>query len=50
VLTVPPPVPTLALACFAAAQSLHGSGYIAAFVGGLIFGRVTVDFRKIGVS
>lgn len=32
------PVVTLALACFATAQSLHGSGYIAAFVGGLLFG------------
>jgi len=32
------PVVTLALACFATAQTLHGSGYIAAFVGGLIFG------------
>ena len=30
----------LALACFAIAQSLHGSGYIAAFVGGLLFGRL----------
>ncbi len=30
----------LALACFATAQSLHGSGYIAAFVGGLLFGRL----------
>lgn len=29
----------LALACFAAAQTLHGSGYIAAFVGGLLFGH-----------
>jgi NhaP-type Na+/H+ or K+/H+ antiporter len=28
----------LALGCFAVAQSLHGSGYIAAFVGGLLFG------------
>jgi len=28
----------LALACFATAQSLHGSGYIAAFAGGLLFG------------
>jgi NhaP-type Na+/H+ or K+/H+ antiporter len=28
----------LAIACFTVAQSLHGSGYIAAFVGGLIFG------------
>ena len=31
---------SLALACFATAQSLHGSGYIAAFVGGLLFGRL----------
>jgi len=28
----------LAIACFAVAQSLHGSGYIAAFTGGLLFG------------
>jgi NhaP-type Na+/H+ or K+/H+ antiporter len=28
----------LAISCFAVAQSLHGSGYIAAFVGGLTFG------------
>ena len=33
------PVVTLALACFTTAQSLHGSGYIAAFVGGLLFGH-----------
>ena len=32
------PVITLAVACFAVAQSLHGSGYIAAFGGGLLFG------------
>ena len=31
-------VVTLALACFATAQSLHGSGFIASFVGGLLFG------------
>ena len=31
-------VVALAMACFAVAQSLHGSGYIAAFVGGLLFG------------
>ncbi|MEL0006534.1 MAG: cation:proton antiporter [Luminiphilus sp.] len=30
-------VPALALIVFAVAQSLHGSGYIAAFVGGLCF-------------
>jgi NhaP-type Na+/H+ or K+/H+ antiporter len=32
------PVVTLSLACFAVAQALHGSGFIASFVGGLIFG------------
>jgi NhaP-type Na+/H+ or K+/H+ antiporter len=31
-------VPALALACFSAAQALGGSGFIAAFVGGLLFG------------
>jgi NhaP-type Na+/H+ or K+/H+ antiporter len=35
------PVVGLALACFATAQTLHGSGYIAAFVGGLLFGYFT---------
>lgn len=30
----------LAIACFTLAQSLHGSGYIAAFVGGILFGGV----------
>jgi NhaP-type Na+/H+ or K+/H+ antiporter len=29
---------SLAFACFTVAQSLHGSGYIAAFVGGIMFG------------
>jgi NhaP-type Na+/H+ or K+/H+ antiporter len=32
------PVIMLSLTCFAVAQSLHGSGFIAAFVGGLLFG------------
>jgi len=32
------PVVTLALSCFAVAQALHGSGFIACFVGGLVFG------------
>ncbi len=31
-------VVALAIACFSIAQSLHGSGYIAAFTGGLLFG------------
>jgi NhaP-type Na+/H+ or K+/H+ antiporter len=33
-------VPALAFLCFAVAQTLHGSGYIAAFVGGMLFGSV----------
>lgn len=33
----------LALACFAVAQSLHGSGYIAAFCGGFVFGYLARD-------
>jgi NhaP-type Na+/H+ or K+/H+ antiporter len=32
------PVVTLAVGCFALAQALHGSGYIAAFTGGILFG------------
>jgi NhaP-type Na+/H+ or K+/H+ antiporter len=32
------PVVTLSLSCFAVAQSLHGSGFIACFLGGLLFG------------
>ncbi|MDX1405094.1 MAG: cation:proton antiporter [Woeseiaceae bacterium] len=31
----------LAIACFGLAQSLHGSGYIAAFTGGALFGYLT---------
>jgi NhaP-type Na+/H+ or K+/H+ antiporter len=34
----PMTVTALAITCFAVAQSLHGSGYIAAFTGGLFFG------------
>lgn len=33
----------LALACFSMAQELHGSGYIAAFSGGLVFGYLMPD-------
>jgi len=33
----------LALASFAIAQSLHGSGYIAAFTGGMLFGYIAKD-------
>jgi NhaP-type Na+/H+ or K+/H+ antiporter len=38
-------IPALALLCFAAAQALHGSGLIAAFVGGITFALVR---RKVG--
>ncbi len=31
----------LALGCFAVAQQLHGSGYVAAFIGGIMFGFIT---------
>lgn len=31
----------LSIACFSVAQTLHGSGYIAAFTGGLLFGYKT---------
>ncbi len=34
-------VVALAVGCFTVAQSLHGSGYIAAFVGGMLFGSLT---------
>ena len=33
----------LAIACFAVAQSMHGSGYIAAFTGGLLFGYLAKE-------
>ena len=33
----------LAIACFATAQSLHGSGYIAAFTGGMLFGYMAKE-------
>lgn len=35
----------LALACFAVAQSVHGSGYIAAFAGGILFGAIARESR-----
>jgi len=36
-------VVALAIASFAVAQSLHGSGYIAAFVGGMVFGSMAKE-------
>lgn len=36
-------VPALAISCFAIAQSLHGSGYIAAFIGGMFFGAINKE-------
>jgi NhaP-type Na+/H+ or K+/H+ antiporter len=39
------PVVALSLACFAVAQTLHGSGYVAAFVGGLLFGSYATSVK-----
>ncbi len=36
----------LAVACFAGAQSIGGSGFIAAFSGGLLFGKITKQHKK----
>ena len=35
------PVISLALVCFSATEYLHGSGFIACFVGGLVFGALS---------
>ncbi|MCL1065566.1 cation:proton antiporter [Shewanella olleyana] len=37
---------TLALCCFAISQSLEGSGYIAAFTGGLLFGYLMNEHKQ----
>lgn len=39
------PVPALAVTCFAAAQLLGGSGFIASFCGGLLFGRLVKNHK-----
>ncbi len=39
------PVISLAMACFASAQMLGGSGFIAAFVGGLLFDALCKDHK-----
>jgi len=39
------PVVVLAVACFSVAQSVGGSGFIASFVGGLLFGWMAGDRR-----
>ena len=39
------PIVALALVCFATAQLLGGSGFIAAFSGGLLFGALAKDHR-----
>lgn len=41
------PVPALAVACFAVAQWLGGSGFIASFVGGLVFGFLANNHKHI---
>jgi NhaP-type Na+/H+ or K+/H+ antiporter len=40
------PVIALALLCFAAAQWIGGSGFIAAFVGGMVFGKLAGDRKE----
>jgi len=40
------PVPALAVACFGMAQWIGGSGFIASFVGGLLFGRLVSKQHK----
>ena len=40
------PIVALALACFAAAQFIGGSGFIAAFSGGLLFGALAKEYRE----
>jgi NhaP-type Na+/H+ or K+/H+ antiporter len=40
------PVVALALTCFATAQSLGGSGFIASFAGGLLFGGLARQHRE----
>ena len=40
------PVIALAVACFAAAQFIGGSGFIAAFSGGLLFGAIAKQYRE----
>jgi len=40
------PVVTLSLTCFATAQSLDGSGFIACFVGGLLFGYLAREHTR----
>jgi NhaP-type Na+/H+ or K+/H+ antiporter len=42
------PVPAFAVTCFASAQALGGSGFIAAFAGGLLFGALAKQ-RKHGL-
>ncbi len=39
------PVVAMAIACFSAAQALHGSGFIAAFAGGMYFGWRAKEHR-----
>jgi NhaP-type Na+/H+ or K+/H+ antiporter len=39
------PVPALAVACFASAQALGGSGFIACFVGGMLFGGLSEQHK-----
>ncbi|MGK7930564.1 MAG: cation:proton antiporter [Microcystaceae cyanobacterium] len=39
-------IPAIAFTCFATAQSLGGSGFIASFVGGLLFGSIIKVYKQ----
>jgi NhaP-type Na+/H+ or K+/H+ antiporter len=43
------PVPALAVACFGVAQWIGGSGFIACFMGGMLFGRIVSKQHKQGL-
>ncbi|KPJ98652.1 MAG: sodium:proton antiporter, partial [Desulfobacterales bacterium SG8_35] len=40
------PIPALAVACFGTAQWIGGNGFIACFVGGLLFGKIVSQQHK----
>ena len=40
------PIPALAVACFGTAQWIGGSGFIACFVGGMLFGKIVSEQHK----
>ena len=43
-------IPALAFACFGLTQFLGGSGFIACFTGGILFGALTKEHKKVGTA